>query len=352
MFSSLMNLRNVDPRKQPLFLGEKLGLQRYDQLKYPIFLQLYKKQREFNWSPEEISLTLDRAQFSQLEPHEQFIFTKNLSFQTMLDSAISYGVPVFESYISNPELSLCLGEWARFERLHSYSYNYIIENAYTEPTKIFDAILEDREILTRATSVLSAYEKLAEGKNIKEDIYLSLISVNILEAVRFYVSFITAFAFAEIKKMVGNADIVKLVRRDEAVHLYITQNIINILQKEKSEGFTEITKLLEDKAIEMFLEGAEEEKKWASYLFSKGSILGLNEQILHRYIEWLVDSRMKSIGLPQQFKTNKNPIGGWSEAWMDSSKVQVAPQETEITSYKIGASKADVSGADYSDMEL
>lgn len=342
----LINTKNVDYTKEPIFLGEKLGLQRYDRFKYPAFFDLFNKQTSFTWRPEEVSIQLDRAQYKELEEHEKFIFTKNLLFQTMLDSVVSRGVPVFTQYVSNPELELCMNTWAFFENIHSYSYTYIIKNVYSDPSKILDQAFEDKEILARAASVTKAYDELENAKlNIKEKIYLALISVNILEAIRFYVSFVCAFAFGENKKMVGNADIIKLIKRDENCHLAISQTVINILRKEESEGFTDIISNLEDKAIEMFLHGAEEEKRWASYLFKDGSILGLNEQVMHQYIEWLVDSRMKQLGLPKQFGT-KNPIKGWIEPWMESAKLQVAPQETEITSYKVGANISDMKNLD------
>ena len=196
--------------------------------------------------------------------------------------------------------------------------------------------------------------KLSNSKkvdDIKKQIYLTLISINILEAVRFYVSFICAFAFAENKKMVGNADIVKLIKRDEAVHLYNTQEILKILRREKSEGFTNIAKECEEDAIKMFESAAEEEKKWASYLFKDGSIIGLNEAVLHQYIDWLCMSRRKAIKLPYDSGL-RNPISGWTEPWMNSEAVQVAPQEHEITSYKIGASTNDLEDMDFGDIKL
>ena len=342
----ILNRKNVDTTKQPLFLGENLGLQRYDRFKYQIFFDLFQKQLQNFWTPHEIGLILDRSQFQELQEHEKFIFTKNLLFQTMLDSVVARGVPSFTQYVSNPELEICLNTWGFFENIHSYSYTYIIKNVYSDPSKVLDQALEDKEILARADSVCKAYDELNNEKlNLKEKIYLSLASVNILEAVRFYVSFVCAFAFAENKKMIGNADIVKLVLRDEAVHMYTTQCLIKILQEEVSEGFTGVAKTLESTVIKMFMEAAEEEKKWADYLFQHGSILGLNGEILRKYIEWLTDTRLKSLNLPKQFNS-KNPIGGWIEPWINATSVQVAPQEHEITNYKISAINNDTAELD------
>lgn len=336
-------------------MGEDLSLQRYDKFKYPVFFDLYKKQLEFFWRPEEIELKKDRNDFkddSTMSENERFIFTSNLKYQTMMDSVICRGVPTLQNFVSNPELEACMNVWQFFEQIHSYSYTYIIKNVYSDPSDVLDSCLTDKEILKRADVAIKEYDvlnKISKGKSVKDvqkQIYLTLISINILEAIRFYVSFVCAFAFAENKKMIGNADIVKLIKRDEALHLYNTQEILKILINVKDEGFTQTAKECEEKACKMFESAAHEEKEWASYLFKDGSIIGLNETVLHRYIDWLCHSRRKAIGLPFD-SGHKNPIAGWTDPWMNSESVQVAPQEHEITSYKIGASKNDLEDLDF-----
>jgi ribonucleoside-diphosphate reductase beta chain len=357
---TILNKKNVDYLKQPLFLGEDLSLQRYDKFKYPVFFDLYKKQLEFFWRPEEIELKKDRNDFKNddvMSPNEKFIFTSNLKYQTMMDSVICRGVPTLTEYVSNPELEACMNVWQFFEQIHSYSYTYIIKNVYSNPSEILDSCLTDTEILKRANVAIKEYNILREiGKSgnkhdIKKQIYLTLISVNILEAIRFYVSFICAFAFAENKKMIGNADIIKLIKRDEALHLYNTQEIIKILRNNEDEGFTKIAEECESEAIQMFESAAAEEKAWAQYLFKDGSIIGLNERVMSEYVDWLCMSRRKVIGLPYE-KGCKNPISGWTDPWMNSESVQVAPQEHEITSYKIGASTNDLEEIDLGGMTL
>ena len=284
--TTVFNKKSVDTTTQPLFLGEPLGLQRYDRFKYPIFWDLYNKQVEFFWRPEEIELKKDRADFQTLTDNEKFIFTSNLKYQTMLDSVICRGVPTLLEHVSNPELEACLNVWGFFEQIHSTSYSYIIKNVYADPSSVFDSTLKDKEILKRAESAIEDYNKLSYGQydDIKEQLYMTLISINILEAIRFYVSFICSFAFAKNKKMIGNADIIRLIKRDEAIHLYNTQTILNILKDEKSEGFQGVVKKCHDDAIAMFERAANEEKEWASYLFKDGSLIGLNETTLHGYI--------------------------------------------------------------------
>lgn len=350
---TIFNTKNIDPMTQPLFLGKDLGVQRYDVLKYPVFKDLDSRQMMNFWRPEEIELKKDRADFQTLTDNEKFIFTSNLKYQTMLDSVICRGVPTLLGFVTNTELEACLMTWQFFEKIHSQSYSYIIQNVYSDSKDVFGGIYEDEQIVKRAKGAIQDYNNLmgmASDKNkpseIKKQIYMTIVSINILEAVRFYVSFICSFAFAENKKMIGNADIIKLIKRDEALHLYNTQEILKILNSNEDEGFVKVAKDCESKACEMFESAAQEEKEWASYLFKDGSIIGLNETVLHNYIDWLCQSRRKAIGLP--YETGfKNPIAGWTDPWMNSESVQVAPQEHEITSYKIGASKNDLEDLDF-----
>lgn len=353
---TIFNTKNVDPSTQPLFLGKDLGVQRFDSLKYPIFKDLDSKQMMNFWRPEEIELKKDRGDFKEMSDNEKFIFTSNLKYQTMLDSVICRGVPTLLEYVTNTELEACMMTWQFFEKIHSQSYSYIIQNVYADSKEVFDGIYEDQQIMKRAKSAIEDYNNLMgmAGKNstvkdLKRQIYMTIVSINILEAVRFYVSFICSFAFAENKKMVGNADIIKLIKRDEALHLANTQEILKILHREESEGFQEVAEECREAAIQLFENAAREEKEWASYLFKDGSIIGLNETVLHQYIDWLCMSRRKTIGLPYE-TVGRNPISGWTEPWMNSESVQVAPQEHEITSYKIGASKNDLDDMDLGDL--
>ena len=353
---TIFNLKNIDPMTQPLFLGKDLGVQRYDVLKYPIFKDLDSKQMQNFWRPEEMELKKDRSDFKEMSDNEKFIFTSNLKYQTMLDSVICRGVPTLLQYVTNTELEACLMTWQFFEKIHSQSYSYIIQNVYSDSREVFSGIYDDKEIIKRAKGAIEDYNNLMgmasdspSKSEIKEQIYMTVMSINILEAVRFYVSFVCSFAFAENKKMVGNADIIKLIKRDEALHLANTQEILKILRREDSEGFVKVAEKCQDSAVEMFERAAKEEKEWASYLFKDGSIIGLNEHVLHQYIDWLCMSRRKTIGLPYE-NVGKNPIAGWTEHWMSSESVQVAPQEHEITSYKIGASKNDLEDMDFEEI--
>ncbi len=212
---------NLEIIKSPLFFGEGLSIQRYDKFKYEKIYNMFKQHLSYFWRPEEIQVSRDRGDFQLLLPHEKFIFTKNLSYQILLDSVQSRGIPYLLQNCSNPEVELFAKMWEFSETIHSYSYTYIIKNIYSDPSKIFDEILSDEKISQRATSVTKYYDDMISNlpeqteREKKKKLYLNLASINILEGIRFYVSFACSFCFAQNKKMEGNAKIISLICFDD-----------------------------------------------------------------------------------------------------------------------------------------
>lgn len=354
---------------EPMFFGQPVNVARYDQQRYPIFEKLIEKQLSFFWRPEEIDVSRDRMDFGNLSDSEQHIFLSNLKYQTLLDS-IQGRSPnvVLLPIVSIPELETWIETWSFFETIHSRSYTHIIRNILNDPSEVFDDIVINKEILKRAEDIAVYYDDLysacqayavkgaASGfalRDLKKKLYLCMVAVNALEGIRFYVSFACSFAFAERKLMEGNAKIIKLIARDEAVHLTSTQHIINIFAKGQDDPeMQEIHYECFSEAYEIFQKAAEQEKEWAKYLFKDGSIIGLNESILCSYIEFITNERARAIGLPDIFKDKtSNPIP-WISNWLSSDNVQVAPQETEISSYLVGQIDSDMSDAGFDDFEL
>ena len=357
MEKQIINIENVDTTKEPLFFGKGLNLQRYDKQKYKKLYDLFLQHLSFYWRPEEVSLEKERADYEKLTDQQKFIFTKNLGYQILLDSVQSRGISHLLEDCSNPELEAFAKTWEFFETLHSYSYTYIIKNVYSNPSDVFDNILTDPEIIKRTTSVTKYYDDLINGlpedsiEDKKKKLYLTLVSINILEGIRFYVSFACSYCFAQNKSMEGNAKIISLINRDENLHLAFTQNILKYLNTERSEGFTDIAKELQDVVKKMFKDAAEEEMEWARYLFRDGSMLGLNDEILIQYMKHLCNKRSKAVGIGNIFEETQNPIN-WIKNWTESKHVQVAPQETQIETYKVGSFKQDTSKADFSDFSF
>ncbi|MBL4797144.1 MAG: ribonucleotide-diphosphate reductase subunit beta [Oleispira sp.] len=376
MAYTTFNQNTFDTLKQPMFFGETVNVARYDIQKHKIFENLIEKQLSFFWRPEEVDLANDRKDFIDLPEHEKHIFLSNLKYQTLLDSVQGRSPNVaFLPIVSLPELETWIETWSFSETIHSRSYTHIMRNVVPNPAEVFDDITRNDFITRRAVSVTkyydeliaknSYYTQLGEGthtingkivdinlRDLKRTLYLTMVSVNVLEAIRFYVSFACSFAFAERAKMEGNAKIIKLIARDEALHLTGTQHILQIMAAGKDDPeMGEIAASCKEEVREIFLDAAEQEKEWAGYLFKDGSMIGLNEAILAQYVEYITDQRIAAIGLPTIFETKNNPLP-WINSWLNSDNVQVAPQEAEISSYLVGAIDSAVDTEDFGDFDL
>jgi len=339
---------------------------------------LTTQQLGYFWRPEEVSLQKDRGDYQTLRPEQKHIYTSNLKYQIMLDSVQGRAPGMaFIPYCSLPELEACMEVWGFMEMIHSRSYTYIIKNVYPDPSDVFDTIIKDDRILERAKSVTESYDEFINYaqeygqssawkddmrshpnsewtvKDLKRHLYRAVANVNILEGIRFYVSFACSFAFGELKLMEGSAKIISLIARDENQHLVITQNIINNWRKGDDPDMVQIMKEEEEWTYKMFDRCVNEEKMWAEYLFKDGSMIGLNDKLLMQYVEWIANRRLRSIGLKPQYDipAKNNPLP-WTEHWISSKGLQVAPQETEVESYVVGGIKQDVKKDTFSGFKL
>nr|WP_218055836.1 class Ia ribonucleoside-diphosphate reductase subunit beta [Gilliamella apicola] len=374
-YSTFSQVHN-DQLKEPMFLGQSVNVARYDQQKYEMFEKLIEKQLSFFWRPEEVDISQDRIDYAALPEHEKHIFISNLKYQTLLDSIQGRSPNVaLLPLISIPELETWVETWSFSETIHSRSYTHIIRNIVNDPSVVFDDIVTNKEIQKRAGDIAGYYDDLisyasyynlfGEGEHninnrtvcinlreLKKKLYLCLMSVNALEAIRFYVSFACSFAFAERELMEGNAKIIKLIARDEALHLTGTQFMINTLRSgEDDPEMAEIAKECEQDCYKLFLQAANQEKQWAEYLFEGGSMIGLNKDILCQYVEYITNIRMQAVGLKLPFEAKSNPIP-WINNWLVSDNVQVAPQEAEMSSYLVGQIDSEINEDDLSDFTL
>ncbi|MBC8950979.1 MULTISPECIES: class Ia ribonucleoside-diphosphate reductase subunit beta [Xenorhabdus] len=374
-YTTFSQVKN-DQLQEPMFFGQSVNVARFDQQKYPIFEKLIEKQLSFFWRPEEVDVARDRIDYNALPDHEKHIFISNLKYQTLLDSIQGRSPNVaFLPLISIPELETWVETWSFSETIHSRSYTHIIRNIVNDPSIVFDDIVENEQILKRAKDISAYYDDLIEMTNyyhlfgegthdvagkaitvnlreLKKQLYLCLMSVNALEAIRFYVSFACSFAFAERELMEGNAKIIKLIARDEALHLTGTQHMLNLLRSGQDDPeMAEIAKECEQGCYDLFVQAAEQEKEWADYLFKDGSMIGLNKDILCQYVEYITNIRMQAVGLKLPFETRSNPIP-WINSWLVSDNVQVAPQEVEVSSYLVGQIDSEVNTEDLSGFEL
>lgn len=359
------------------FFDDAPTIARYDRQKYAWLDKLTDRQLGFFWRPEEVDIFKDAKDFKNLTPHEQHIFTSNLKRQILLDSVQGRAPTVaFGPICSLPELETWITTWAFSETIHSRSYTHIIRNIYANPSIVFDQITDIPEILDCAGDISKYYDQLIKYNNIaqensygemykfsnelwdrpvnlydhKKALWMALMSVNVLEGIRFYVSFACSWAFAEVKKMEGNAKIIKFIARDENLHLAGTQQLLKTLPKE-DEDFARIAEETKEECVQLFVDAVNQEKAWAGYLFRDGSMVGLNEAVLTEYVEWLGNKRMTAVGLPTPYKGGSNPLP-WTQKWISGAEVQVAPQETEITSYVVGGVKKDVNSDTFKGFSL
>ena len=342
-----------------MFLDESVDIQRFDLVKYPQIEKITEKQLGFFWRPEEVDISKDKKDFDGLTEHEKHIFTSNLKRQILLDSVQGRAPNIaFLPIASLPEVENWVETWSFFETIHSRSYTHIIRNVYPDPSAVFDGLLDVKEILECGNDIAEYYDDLIKDNNSttnkmdhKRSLYMCMMSANALEGIRFYVSFACSWAFAELKKMEGNAKIIKFIARDENTHLAATTTMLKLMLKEDKD-MVKIAKECEPQVIKLFTKVIEQEKEWATYLFKNGSMIGLNETILKDYVEWIGCKRMRALGLPCPYSVPKmNPLP-WTEKWISGGNVQVAPQETEISSYVVGGVKQDVDDNTFKGMEL
>ena len=220
-------------------------------------------------------------------------------------------------------------------------------------------MLDIKEIIDCADSITENYDKLIEYNQLRERgwkkydeyehkkrIWKCLMSVNILEGVRFYVSFACSWAFAELKRMEGNAKIIKFIVRDENVHLASTQQMLKLSQEDTDAKIKE--ECLEE-SKQMFSDAVEQEKKWADYLFKDGSIIGLNADLLKQYVEYIAGKRMRAVGLETHTTQAQTHLDNNPDNRRQCSS---CIQETEPSSYVIGGTKQDVDESTFKGFSL
>lgn len=364
--SSVFLNKQLNFKEEPLFFGSGANVQEYADPKFPKLEKNNRQMISYFWVPEEVSLLKDRADFNGLSQGEQFIFVSNLKYQILLDSVQGRGpLLAFLPFVTLPELEGAIITWGFFETIHSRSYTHIIRNLFNDPADVTNHIINIPQIIDRAMEIGKYYDDFIEIGNkfrvdpnsvdmfeLRQKLYLALMCINILEGMRFYVSFSCTFAFGERGLMEGTTKIMGLIARDEAQHLALTQNILKLMRDgDDGDEWEEVIKSCEDKAVQMFRDAAQQEKQWAEYLFDQGQMIGLNANVLSDYVDHLTYKRMRGVGLPPITRSQRNPLG-WMDKWLNSRGVQNAPQETEIESYMIGAVDSDVSDEDFDDMSL
>ena len=331
-----------------LFCANGRGIQRYDSNVYSIFDKLQKQQRGQFWTPDEIDLSQDKNDLVKSQEHEKFILTENIKQLIFLDSVQGRGLTqTLGRVCSNNELEALILSWQFFEQLHSESYTEIIRNVYPKPEVIFDDIAHNSDLLEKTEPIAKEYNDIYKSINMYENNEMSrdelmvkiirfVVVINILEGVRFYSGFASIWAMHKSSGIFeGIAKVLKLIARDENLHLSASQSILKILKKTEPKAWS----VFEPEITKMYEEAYEEELTWLKYLFSRGEILGLSEQILTSYVQFIINKRLKTLGLPLMFdistRAGANPLP-WISEYLDFGAVEVLPQEAQIINYNVG----------------
>lgn len=356
---SILNVTKAE--KQPLYFGEEMGLQTYLSPRYPELYNLFIEQRSCHWIETQVDLSGDQKQWATLPQAYKEITILNLSNQVMMDSLLGRAPLVsLAPFVSNEEYEIMLIEWQRVEAtLHSVTYSHMIRSVFPDPERVLEEIKLNAKALHRLDRIKGLFDELylqsvmyqsdkeLNGEDWRELYpekmqYLRRLllkthaSIYFLESNKFNASFSMTFALAEQDVMNGFANLLKLISRDElTLHTKMSEAVLRILAKTWPEDWAAV----QDEVLELFNEAILGEVEWGKHVL-QGSrvIVGYNADILKDYVYYIGKRSLQKIGIqpPDYLTVDKNPIP-WINEWLNMSSVQVAPQETEITNYRIGA---------------
>lgn len=363
MSDKLVDLSEKIPFSQTrIFLGKYNGFQRYDLYKHPFSKVMERKMRQAFWTPEEISLISDRENFKELPEHIQNVLISNLLFQTLMDSGQNRGLDnVLSELVTCSEWEAAFKTQAFFELIHSLSYSHIIREMFSaDASQVFDRVYKIDEIKNRINREIEAYTKMKKylNKEIKlteeearQSILELLIYIFFLEGLKFYISFMVTYTINNSynDSIPGVTKIIKLINFDEDMHVSVVGGLINILRRNRSEGFMHYfeTDWFKNKVQEIVTNIVQDELKWGDYLLSFGHIPSLTKEVFRTFMEYYANVRLNMIGIEPMFKqTQKNDIIEWFELYKDINKDNTAQQEATGISYNIGTMEFDYDNND------
>lgn len=329
----------VDINKRKIINGEDADVIQLHPIKHKFAWEAYLSGNANHWMPTEISMQRDIEQWKSptVLSHDERVSLKIvLGFFTTADSIAANNV-VLATYrhITSPECRLYLLRQAYEEAIHTHSYQYIVESLGLDEGEIFNMYREIDSIYDKASFVLSFNEGIFNpnfktGTKENDQKFLeNMVVFMIMEGIFFYSSFAVMFGFQRQNKMIGSAENIQYIMRDESQHLNFDINIINTIKMEQPEVWT---KEFQQRVIELVKEGVDLEVTFAQTVFPKG-IFGMNAESFRQYIEYIADRRLLSIGLPTKYES-QNPFPWMSEA-IDLSKEKNF-FETRVTEYQTG----------------
>lgn len=341
------NNKGHESGKYPLFLGEQLGLTDTINITYPELEALYNIQTSQIWNELEISLIQDKQDMLHVAPDTVDLMVKTISWQYLADSMIARSISnILMPHITNPELENLVNAWAFFETIHARAYSHIVKQTFVDPTQLLYDTYNSYETIVRSSAIQKALDglgNLPQDASIEEKrdaITVVMAAALALESIAFMSSFAVTFAIGETGAFQGICQEITLIMRDEILHQRMAFNIIDILKKDPAwkNSFIKNEQLIKDTLDAV----VSQELEWADYLFSEGrQVVGLTAALLKEYTQYIAKPIYDGLGIKYDFETIESNPCPYMNKYIDSGSVQVAPQEIQITAYKIGAVKDD-----------
>ena len=310
--------------------GDTTNLREWNRIKYDWAYVLYRTMLNNFWIPEEISLNEDVKQFPYLTGGERNAFDKIISFLNFLDSIQSENLPNVSRYITAPEVASLLNIQTFQEEIHAQSYSYILDTVTNPVTrdKIYDEWRTDKILLERNRFIADIYQRFSDDPS-EHNLLRTIFANYILEGIYFYSGFSFFYTLARQGKMTATATIFKYINRDEVTHLVLFQDIIKELKQERPELFTED---LVEEFREMMRTGVENEIEWGQYV-TNNEILGINNELIDRYIKYLSNLRLRAVGFEILYPEHTEHPMSWIETFSNINDTKTDFFEAKVTNY-------------------
>ncbi|WP_305867322.1 ribonucleotide-diphosphate reductase subunit beta [Helicobacter pylori] len=324
---------SVNERK--IFGGNPTSMFDLNKIKYQWADHLWKTMLANTWFAEEVSMNDDKRDYLKLSSEEKIGYDRALAQLIFMDSLQTNNlIDNVNPFITSPEINLCLVRQAYEEALHSHAYAVMVESISANTEEIYDMWRNDMQLKSKNDYIAQVYMELAKNPT-EENILKALFANQILEGIYFYSGFSYFYTLARSGKMLGSAQMIRFIQRDEVTHLILFQNMINALRNERADLFT--PKLINE-VIGMFKKAVEIEASWGDYI-TQGKILGLTSSLIEQYIQFLADSRLSKVGIAKVYGV-QHPIK-WVESFSSFNEQRSNFFEARVSNYAKGSVSFD-----------
>ncbi len=324
---------SVNERK--IFGGNPTSMFDLNKIKYQWADHLWKTMLANTWFAEEVSMNDDKRDYLKLSTEEKIGYDRALAQLIFMDSLQTNNlIDNVNPFITSPEINLCLVRQAYEEALHSHAYAVMVESISANTEEIYDMWRNDMQLKSKNDYIAQVYIELAKNPT-EENILKALFANQILEGIYFYSGFSYFYTLARSGKMLGSAQMIRFIQRDEVTHLILFQNMINALRNERADLFTP---QLINEVIGMFKKAVEIEASWGDYI-TQGKILGLTSSLIEQYIQFLADSRLSKVGIAKVYGV-QHPIK-WVESFSSFNEQRSNFFEARVSNYAKGSVSFD-----------